>query len=515
MPGQATNAIQNRLKSHAQGMKWIHAQAAEFDKIYEAARESIMNVIVKHSQKFSAPYSGKYLVALNEKLQDAFKEFEATLRDKMKYSVPYVAQSYYFMALYDLKLNPNDVTASLNRKRINYFLDDSYNHIAGMTQKMQAQEILRLRNLSAKVFREVSLTGKTRKEVSKALMTEAAKITDFQFIDRAGKLWDSKTYFNMLGRTVLLNCSRSTYLDTCAQNNRDVVRVTVSGNPCPDCAVWENRLLSISGKTPGLSTVDYATSKGLFHPNCTHSLVAVPYGGLTAGGVDKKYHSDGRPRKGLNSPQNIQTNTAADWKKYRTAQAISKRKHGPMAEILGKENVNLEGIPSGWRSRIENHLEGLHSQYANKLKSLKMGKHASARGMVYNGEKMYLNREIFSDREKYLQELRSEIKGQFKAKVDAKNIDLYTATHEFGHTVFNTAFATPEQIHELKLIYGDYKALYNKLPVKKQNRMILSKYAARNLDEFFAEAFTQYILKKKPVAVTRQIKKFIDRHYRR
>jgi|GEM_PF-6376403 len=69
--------------------------------------------------------------------------------------------------------------------------------------------------------------------------------------------------------------SRQEYLDTCAEHGADVVRVTVSGHCCEKCAEWENRLLSISGATKGLPTVDEATAAGLFHPNCTHSLTEV------------------------------------------------------------------------------------------------------------------------------------------------------------------------------------------------------------------------------------------------
>ena len=67
----------------------------------------------------------------------------------------------------------------------------------------------------------------------------------------------------------------------------------VSGHCCDKCAVWENRLLSISGATKGLPTVDDAIAEGLFHPNCTHSLSEVD--DYTR---EEEYNPDGTPKTG-------------------------------------------------------------------------------------------------------------------------------------------------------------------------------------------------------------------------
>ena len=146
----------------------------------------------------------------------------------------------------------------------------------------------------------------------------------FQFTDASGRMWDNRTYCEMLSRTVLLNAGRQTYFDSCAENGCDVVRVTVSGNPCPDCAVWENRLLSISGSTPKLPTVEEALAAGLCHPNCTHSFVAV---GDEVRGEDFK--ADGRPKDGLNSPGKEAKNDKAAWARHRESRMQPKARKAP------------------------------------------------------------------------------------------------------------------------------------------------------------------------------------------
>ena len=123
-----------------------------------------------------------------------------------------------------------------------------------------------------------------------------ASDSQFKFVDAKNRVWNTNAYVEMLSRTTMLNAGRETYLDTCAEKGKDVVRITVSGNACPKCAEWENRLVSISGKTKGLPTLQQAIDSGLFHPNCTHSTVAV-------GDYDRETNFDenGRPKKGYNS----------------------------------------------------------------------------------------------------------------------------------------------------------------------------------------------------------------------
>jgi hypothetical protein len=352
------------LANHAEGLSYIQARTAEMDKIYEAARVRIMELIIKHASMFNAPYTGKYLAMLSEQLQNEYSEFEEKLRSEMKYSIPYLAKSYYFMALNDLGIGgKTSILGNLDKQRIKYFVESSYNDIAGATKKMRDVEIMNLRNISAKVFRETSLTGETRATVSRRLLSEATSLPGFRFVDKSGNRWDSKTYFDMLGRTVLMNAGRSSYLDACAANGNDIVRVTISGNPCPRCRVFENRLLSISGKTPGLPTVDYAISRGLFHPNCTHSLVAVP-----PAMVAKYYNEAGRANTGINSPGNETVDNPEAWKQYRREHAL---KGNWLKEPLVKIDQQLE------RSIIQNTLPPLNPSAPNAVSAVSINGHLS------------------------------------------------------------------------------------------------------------------------------------------
>lgn len=161
-------------------------------------------------------------------------------------------------------------------KRINYFLDSSFKQVAMRTDKMEFNHIRSLRQISAEVFREMSVTGATRKEISKTLLERAMQIPGFEFTDKAGTKWQAKSYFSMLARTELMNASRECYDDKMTEEGFDVMRLTVSGDPCDSCSKYENRLFSLTGATAGLPTKADLEAAGVFHPNCTHTYVMVP-----------------------------------------------------------------------------------------------------------------------------------------------------------------------------------------------------------------------------------------------
>lgn len=288
------NPIRTKLNSHAQVNREIEASVKRMADLYRKCRLEINDMLRKKVMTSRDPFAGQNLIRLIESLSKAYSELEGAFREEFEYAIPYVAQNNAFFAQLDMGDRP---VGKIDQGRINLMLEDSFAHVAGATGNMRKADVAFLRDTSAAVFREASVTGKTREEVSNELLGKIlSRPEKFKFTDAGGRVWDNKTYVEMLGRTVLHNAGREAYFDTCAEKGKDVVRVTVSGDSCPACAEWENRLLSISGNTPGLPTVADAQEAGLLHPNCTHSFVAV--GDSVR---QRKYDEHGRPKSGVNS----------------------------------------------------------------------------------------------------------------------------------------------------------------------------------------------------------------------
>jgi len=185
------------------------------------------------------------------------------------------------VAIKDLEAVGSDVTKAknwhleYNAKYAEQTFKDNYSHIAAQTARMKGSVKTMLRQESAMVFKRASVEGLTRKEAYRQLKAEMMeKDPSFQFIDKAGRRWDSGKYFEMLTKTVMANTLNEAYANSLISEGQDLVKVSQNG-ATDDCKKWEGKILSLTGATKGYTTVDEARATGqVFHPRCKHRLVA-------------------------------------------------------------------------------------------------------------------------------------------------------------------------------------------------------------------------------------------------
>jgi len=286
------------------------AMSAELDNIFQQARSQVLRTIQRMSQNGELTFAGKQKLFLLSEIDKAYAKMNGNMLEWGDRNIPYSVNFYYNMAVRDLEID-SAILGNLNERRIAVAMGNWADDIAANTTFMSRIEKQHLRKISADIFRKASLTGQTRRQVSKELEARALELPSFQAIDRAGKQWNTKAYFKMLGRTVLHGQGREAYIDVMQHQKKDLARITVSGNSCPACNEWENRIVSVSGTNPQYPALDKAVSRGLFHPNCVHSLVYLP-----DSVIEQKYFEDGRATDGINSPGNANTQTKEKWKQY-------------------------------------------------------------------------------------------------------------------------------------------------------------------------------------------------------
>ncbi len=96
-------------------------------------------------------------------------------------------------------------------------------------------------------------------------------------VDKGGHKWGLDRYAEMLIRTKSVEARNRGLANRMVENGYDLVQVTTHNSKHEECRVWEGRILSLTGKTPGYPTVASAEQQGLFHPNCKHAInVVVP-----------------------------------------------------------------------------------------------------------------------------------------------------------------------------------------------------------------------------------------------
>lgn len=90
--------------------------------------------------------------------------------------------------------------------------------------------------------------------------------------DKAGHKWTLDRYADMLFRTKAVEARNRGLANRAAENGYDLVQVSNNQTTHQECRVWEGKILSLTGKTPGYPTVAQAEEAGLFHPNCKHAI---------------------------------------------------------------------------------------------------------------------------------------------------------------------------------------------------------------------------------------------------
>jgi hypothetical protein len=128
------------------------------------------------------------------------------------------------------------------------------------------------RNVQAEMATQVLTGVETRKQVAKKMLNRLANVGITGFVDKLGRNWSLTSYIEMATRSLTSNAMLQGHIDRQTEANRDLIIISDHAGECPLCRPWENKVLSISGDTPGYKTLDQAKAAGLFHPNCRHNI---------------------------------------------------------------------------------------------------------------------------------------------------------------------------------------------------------------------------------------------------
>lgn len=138
--------------------------------------------------------------------------------------------------------------------------------------KRSAEDVVKFSQ--QKATREIIGAGQLRGEAAKTIAKEVqAKISEdgiTALVDKGGKKWQLDTYAEMLTRQVMSNSGRDGVYNTAQEYGFDLVEITDHGSEHEECAAWEGKIVSLTGKTDGYPSLQDAIDAGLFHIGCKH-----------------------------------------------------------------------------------------------------------------------------------------------------------------------------------------------------------------------------------------------------
>ena len=284
--------------------------AKQIRDILITARDRMELTIIRAAQKKNFLTSATVRDTLYKDLQKQYVQFGGTTDAWAASRVKKVARQWRQLAIADLPAGAYDQTFSqFSRKYLDsMILAVNPQSAAGLTATNSAiggmlqSDIRFIQKQVVETFRLGAATGLTARETRKELL---ARVTDerpaWQFIDKAGKNWDTKNYFRMLDRTIVANAARDSYANVVTEAGFDIVQVEggitpgslrFPNDPCPR---WAGKILSLTGATPGFPTDEEARADGLFHPNCIHYYgVVLPREIREAKAKEKKEDKEGK-----------------------------------------------------------------------------------------------------------------------------------------------------------------------------------------------------------------------------
>jgi hypothetical protein len=112
----------------------------------------------------------------------------------------------------------------------------------------------------------------TWKQTAKRYREQLAERGVTGFKDRSGRMWNMRTYTEMVARTTTQQAHTEGTLNRLSEQGHDLIIVSRHRSPCELCGVWEGKVLSITGKTKGYPTFEQAKAAGLMHCNCRHAV---------------------------------------------------------------------------------------------------------------------------------------------------------------------------------------------------------------------------------------------------
>jgi hypothetical protein len=160
---------------------------------------------------------------------------------------------------------------AIHQQAAQVLAENAYQRFEDVVQVIGRQVNDIYRELALENVRGTVVGYDTWDETAKRYREQLAERGVTGFKDRSGKMWNMRTYTEMVARTTTMEAHLQGTANRLVEQGHDLIKVSTHRGACPLCTPFEGKILSITGKTPGYPTLEEARAAGLFHPNCRHA----------------------------------------------------------------------------------------------------------------------------------------------------------------------------------------------------------------------------------------------------
>jgi hypothetical protein len=307
--------------------KFSDAEINRLVKFYEQAEREILDRL---NRALLRGNKTEYLAQMKKNIEAILQQLREGNRTWCSEAIPRV----YSQGLYSADAMLKDAGAivkagfgAIHQQAAQVVAENAYQRFEDVVQVIGRQVNDIYRELALENVRGSVVGYDTWKQTARRFREQLAERGVTGFKDRSGKMWNMRTYTEMVARTTTMQAHLEGTANRLVEQGHDLIKVSTHRGACELCRPFEGKILSITGKTPGYPTLEEAKSGGLFHPRCRHAY------GLY---IDLEKEIEGEP--------DIQTE---DTENYVEVEGL------PVPAKIGLAKALTEALQHGFKTRTE------------------------------------------------------------------------------------------------------------------------------------------------------------------
>jgi hypothetical protein len=247
------------------------AEIERLVKFYEQAEREILDRI---NRALLRGNQTEYLAAMKKNVEAILQQLREGSRTWCTEAIPRV----YSQGLYSADAMLKDAGAivkagfgAIHQQAAQVLAENAFQRFEDVAQVIGRQVNDIYRELALENVRGTVVGYDTWKQTARRFREQLAERGVTGFKDRSGKMWNMRTYTEMVARTTTAEAHLQGTANRLVEQGHDLIKVSTHRGACELCQPWQGKILSITGKTEGYPTLEEAKAAGLFHPRCRHA----------------------------------------------------------------------------------------------------------------------------------------------------------------------------------------------------------------------------------------------------
>ena len=251
--------------------RFSDAEINRLVKFYEQAEREILDRL---NRALLRGNKTEYLAQMKKNIEAILQQLREGNRTWCEQAIPRV----YSQGLYSADAMLKDIGATvkagygaIHQQAAQVLAENAFQRFEDVVQVIGRQVNDIYRELALENVRGTVVGYDTWKQVANRYREQLAERGVTGFKDRAGRMWNMRTYTEMVARTTTAEAHLQGTANRLVEQGHDLIKVSTHRGACELCQPWQGKILSITGKTEGYPTLEEAKAAKLFHVNCRHA----------------------------------------------------------------------------------------------------------------------------------------------------------------------------------------------------------------------------------------------------